>query len=247
MPQAGCGRSCGCSRSRAPGTTSACSGVGMGYAAEPLLDELAHARPGAAHGGGGALRRVLQLQPEPRGAGARRAGAGRVRGRAGRADEPAAHGALRSARRARRPALLGRAWCRRCRRWRSRPWCSAPVPGRSRASCWRTTRCGSARRWWSLRTGLREGLQVGGAVGRSWLPRAAERVGPMAGLRGRARRPAGRALAAAGPRADARWRSRSFLAAGGVALSRWGGTHYSAVRYALVVLMLLAAGGMVML
>ena len=38
-----------------------------------------------------------------------------------------------------------------------------------------------------------------------------------------------------------------FLAAGGVALSRWGGTHYSAVRYALVVLILLAAGGMVML
>jgi hypothetical protein len=38
-----------------------------------------------------------------------------------------------------------------------------------------------------------------------------------------------------------------FLAAGGVALSRWGGTHYSAVRYAVVVLILLAAGGMVML
>jgi hypothetical protein len=38
-----------------------------------------------------------------------------------------------------------------------------------------------------------------------------------------------------------------FLAVGGVALSKWGGTHYSAVRYALVVLILLAAGGLVML
>jgi len=37
-----------------------------------------------------------------------------------------------------------------------------------------------------------------------------------------------------------------LLTLGGVVLSRWGGTHYSAVRYALVVLVLLAAGGMVM-
>lgn len=100
--------------------------------------------------------------------------------------------------------------------------------------------------WWSLHTGLHEGLQVGGAVGRSWLPRAAERVGPLAGFA------VGLAIPLAG-----RWLMNGFaptamalavfLAAGGVALSRWGGTHYSAVRYALVVLMLLAAGGMVML
>jgi len=107
-----------------------------------------------------------------------------------------------------------------------------------------TLRVGTA--WWSLRTGLREGLQVGGAVGRSWLPRAAERVGPMAGFA------VGLAIPLAG-----RWLMQGlaptvmalvlFLAVGGVALSRWGGTHYSAVRYALVVLILLAAGGMVML
>ena len=107
-----------------------------------------------------------------------------------------------------------------------------------------TLRVGTA--WWSLRTGLHEGLQVGGAVGRSWLPRAAERVGPMAGFA------VGLAIPLAG-----RWLMQGlaptvmalalFLAAGGVALSRWGGTHYSAVRYALVVLILLAGGGMVML
>ena len=107
-----------------------------------------------------------------------------------------------------------------------------------------TLRVGTA--WWSLRTGLHEGLQVGGAVGRSWLPKAAERVGPVAGF----------AVGLAVPLAG-KWLLRGLapqamglavlLAIGGVALSRWGGTHYSAVRYALVVLVLLAAGGMVML
>lgn len=107
-----------------------------------------------------------------------------------------------------------------------------------------TLRVGTA--WWSLRTGLREGLQVGGAVGRSWLPKAAEQVGPLAGFA------VGLAIPLAG-----KWLLRGLrpsavvlavlLAVGGVALSRWGGTHYSAVRYALVVLVLLAAGGMVML
>ena len=47
-------------------------GVGMGYAAEPLLEELRTSDPVAAHRGGGALGGVLQLQPEPRGPGARR-------------------------------------------------------------------------------------------------------------------------------------------------------------------------------
>lgn len=36
--------------------------------------------------------------------------------------------------------------------------------------------------WWALRTGLREGMQVGRAIGASWLPAAAERVGPPAGF-----------------------------------------------------------------
>ncbi len=100
--------------------------------------------------------------------------------------------------------------------------------------------------WWSLNTGLREGLQVGSAVGRSWLPRAAERVGPIAGFA------VGLAIPLAG-----QWLLRGFaesgvtlavfLAVGGVALAQWGGTHYSAVRYALTVLVLLAVGGMVML
>ena len=100
--------------------------------------------------------------------------------------------------------------------------------------------------WWSLRTGLHEGLQVGGAVGRSWLPWAADRVGPVAGFAvGLAVPLAGRwLLKGLGPQAMV---LAVFLAMGGVALTRWGGTHYSAVRYVLVVLVLLAAGGMVML
>lgn len=36
--------------------------------------------------------------------------------------------------------------------------------------------------WWALRTGLREGMQVGAAVGRSWLPRAADLIGSPAGF-----------------------------------------------------------------
>ena len=99
--------------------------------------------------------------------------------------------------------------------------------------------------WWSLGTGLREGLQVGGAVGRSWLPRAADRVGPVAGFAvGLAVPLAGRWLL--GGLAPTEMVLAVFLALGGVVLSRWGGTHYSAVRYALVVLVLLAVGGMVM-
>lgn len=99
---------------------------------------------------------------------------------------------------------------------------------------------------WSLVTGLREGLQVGAAVGRSWLPRAAERIGPVAGFAvGVAIPLAGRWLTLGLPRSA--MAMALFLAVGGVALSRWGGTHYSAVRYAMVVLVLLAAGGMVML
>jgi PTS system mannose-specific IID component len=103
-----------------------------------------------------------------------------------------------------------------------------------------------ATAWWALGTGLHEGLAVGGAVGRSWLPRAAERIGPVAGF----------AVGLAIPLA-ARWLLRGlspaatalalFLAVGGLALSKWGGTHYSAVRYAVAVLILLVAGGMVML
>jgi mannose/fructose/N-acetylgalactosamine-specific phosphotransferase system component IID len=36
--------------------------------------------------------------------------------------------------------------------------------------------------WWALRTGLREGMQVGAAVGRSWLPRAADAIAAPAGF-----------------------------------------------------------------
>ena len=36
--------------------------------------------------------------------------------------------------------------------------------------------------WWALRTGLREGMQVGAAVGRSWLPWAAGAIAAPAGF-----------------------------------------------------------------
>ncbi|MCU0620629.1 MAG: PTS system mannose/fructose/sorbose family transporter subunit IID [Gemmatimonadales bacterium] len=88
---------------------------------------------------------------------------------------------------------------------------------------------------WALATGWREGLQVGTAMGRSWLPRAAERVAA----------PAGFAVGAAVPLV-AVWLLRDagtpalvaapLLAAGGLVLARAAGPRYSAVRYALVLL-----------
>jgi mannose/fructose/N-acetylgalactosamine-specific phosphotransferase system component IID len=90
---------------------------------------------------------------------------------------------------------------------------------------------------WALSTGWAEGLQVGAAIGRSWVPRSAERAGVVAGfcvglaiplaatwlLRGVGREPALVALA---------------VALAGLALSRLAGPHHTALRFGVGMLML---------
>jgi mannose PTS system EIID component len=219
-------------------------GVGMGYAAEPLLDELRTRDPARHTAAVVRSAEFFNCNPNL---------AGLALGALARAERDGVPGEQVS--------RLRTALCGPLGAIGDRLFWAGVVPALSAlaiaavvlgAGAWaiagfllayNTLRVGTA--WWSLRTGLHEGLQVGGAVGRSWLPRAAERVGPMAGFA------VGLAIPLAG-----RWLMQGLaptamalavlLAVGGVALSRWGGTHYSAVRYALVVLILLAAGGMVM-
>ena len=90
---------------------------------------------------------------------------------------------------------------------------------------------------WALVTGWAEGLQVGAAIGKSWLPRAAERVGMVAGfcvglaiplvatwmLRGAGREPMLMAPA---------------VALAGLTLSRLVGPHHTALRFGVGVLVL---------
>jgi PTS system mannose-specific IID component len=220
-------------------------GIGMGYAAEPLLDELRTRDPARHTAAVVRSAEFFNCNPNL---------AGLALGALARAERDGVPGEQVS--------RLRTALCGPLGAIGDRLFWAGVVPALSAfaiaavalgASAWAVAgflvaynalRIGTA--WWSLRTGLREGLQVGGAVGRSWLPRAAERVGPVAGF----------AVGLAVPLAG-RWLLTGlappvmvlavFLAAGGVALSRWGGTHYSAVRYALLVLGLLGAGGMVML
>jgi mannose PTS system EIID component len=92
--------------------------------------------------------------------------------------------------------------------------------------------------YWSLRTGLETGMRVGAAIGRSWLPRAIERVGPLAGF----------ALGASVP-VVAMWFLHGFgwaavigsagVAVAGVALTRWFGPGLTSVRFALLAMILL--------
>jgi len=91
---------------------------------------------------------------------------------------------------------------------------------------------------WALHTGLDAGMRVGAAIGASWVPRAVARIGPVAGmcvgfsiplaagwyLRGFGRGGAGGALA---------------IAATGLAMSRWFGPSLSSVRFALLAMVLL--------
>jgi PTS system mannose-specific IID component len=85
---------------------------------------------------------------------------------------------------------------------------------------------------WALRTGLHAGPEVPRAIAASWLPRWAGAIGPYAGF----------AVGVAVPLA-AGWSLRHFpvrgvvgalvLAAVGVALARWWGRGFTAVRFAL--------------
>jgi mannose/fructose/N-acetylgalactosamine-specific phosphotransferase system component IID len=91
---------------------------------------------------------------------------------------------------------------------------------------------------WALRTGFDSGMRVGAAIGGSWVPRAIERIGPVAGF----------TIGAAVP-VVAGWYLTGFGWAGGVgalavavvgaAVSRWYGTALTTVRFALLAVALL--------
>jgi mannose/fructose/N-acetylgalactosamine-specific phosphotransferase system component IID len=91
---------------------------------------------------------------------------------------------------------------------------------------------------WALRTGLEAGMRVGAAIGASWLPRAVARIGPVAGAS------VGFAIPVV-----AGWYLRSFgwtgaigalaVAAVGAAVTRWFGPSLTSVRFALLAMGLL--------
>ena len=92
--------------------------------------------------------------------------------------------------------------------------------------------------YWSLQTGMASGMKVGSAIGSSWLPRALEWAGPTAGF----------ALGLALP-VVALWYLRGFgwsaaigaagVGVAGVALTRWFGPGLTSVRFALMAMILL--------
>jgi PTS system mannose-specific IID component len=91
---------------------------------------------------------------------------------------------------------------------------------------------------WALRTGLDAGMRVGNAIGASWVPRAVARIGPVAGA----------CVGLAIPLAAA-WYLRGFgwggaagalaVAGTGAAMSRWFGPSLTSVRFALLAMGLL--------
>lgn len=107
----------------------------------------------------------------------------------------------------------------------------------------------SIRLWtsyWALRVGMQSGMRVGGAIGTSWLPRAIELVGPASAF----------AVGTAVPLVAA-WYLESFgwsaglgvaaVAMAGIALTRWFAPFLTSVRFALaamVFLLLLRRAGM---
>jgi len=91
---------------------------------------------------------------------------------------------------------------------------------------------------WSLRTGMAAGMRVGNAIGSSWLPRAIEWAGPLAGF----------TVGLAVP-VVANWYLAGFgwsaaigaagVAVAGIALIRWFGPGLTSVRFALLAMVLL--------
>lgn len=91
---------------------------------------------------------------------------------------------------------------------------------------------------WALRTGLDAGMEVGGAISRSWVTKAIERVGPAAGFSIGAAIP----LVAAWYLEDIGWPAAAgalAVAATGVAVTRWFGASLTTVRFTLLALILL--------
>jgi mannose PTS system EIID component len=92
--------------------------------------------------------------------------------------------------------------------------------------------------YWSLRTGMASGMGVGSAIHGSWLPKAIERVGPAAAF----------TMGAAIP-VVAAWYLKGFgwtvglsaaaVAMAGIALTRWFGPVLTTVRFALAAMVLL--------
>jgi len=91
---------------------------------------------------------------------------------------------------------------------------------------------------WALETGLEAGMRVGAAIGASWIPRAIARVGPLAGG----------SIGLAVP-LIAGWYLRGFgwsggsgalaIAAAGLAVARWFGPSLTGLRFALLSMILL--------
>jgi len=91
---------------------------------------------------------------------------------------------------------------------------------------------------WALRTGFDAGMRVGSAISTSWIPRAVARIGPVAGG----------AVGLAVPLV-AGWYLRGFgwigaigalaVAGVGAAVSRWFGPSLTSVRFALLAMALL--------
>ena len=95
---------------------------------------------------------------------------------------------------------------------------------------------------WALATGWKEGLQVGAAIGRSWLPRAADKAGAVAGfcvgvaiplVAWWLLRDAGRPVPVMAP----------AVTLAGLALSRLAGPHHTALRFGVGVLVLALVAG----
>jgi mannose PTS system EIID component len=91
---------------------------------------------------------------------------------------------------------------------------------------------------WALRTGIASGMRVGAAISSSWVPPAIERVVPAAGF----------ALGAAIP-VVATWYFAGFpgpaiigaagVAVAGIALTRWFGPGLTSIRFAIMAMILL--------
>ena len=92
--------------------------------------------------------------------------------------------------------------------------------------------------YWALRTGMASGMRVGSAIGGSWLPRAIERVNPVTGFILGATLP----LIAKWYLVDFGWGGvvgAAGVAVAGFALTRWFGPGLTTVRFAVMAMVLL--------
>jgi PTS system mannose-specific IID component len=212
-------------------------GVGMGYAAEPLLEDLKTVDP--VRHGEAVVRSTEFFNCNPN-------LAGLALGATARAEYEAVPGA--------QIARLRTALCSPLGALGDELFWAGLVPalvglalvGTALGAGWRAVvgllvvynliRLGTAV--WALRTGLDAGMRVGSAIAGSWIPRAVARVGPLAGVS------VGLAIPVV-----AGWYLRGFgwvggigalaVAAVGTAVTRWFGPSLTSVRFALLAMGLL--------